>query len=67
LLVACGGVTGSDTTHWSCWESSYLAANPTLGTSPHKFNAGSGKDHICTKAELDAAGIDPSVRPADQR
>jgi hypothetical protein len=65
-LTACGG-TGSDTTHWSCWEPSYLAANPTLGTSPHKFNAGSGKDHICTKAELDAAGIDPSLRPADQR
>lgn len=66
-LAACGGVTGSDTTHWSCWESSYLAANPTLGTSPHKFNAGSGKDHICTKAELDAAGIAPDLRPADQR
>ncbi len=66
-LVGCGGASGTDTTHWSCWDSAYLAAQPTLGTSPHKFNAGSGKDHICTKAELDAAGIAPDLRPADQR
>lgn len=66
LLGACQ-ITGSDTTHWSCWERSYLAANPTLGTAPHKFNAGAGKDHICSKAELDAEGIGPGDRPADQR
>jgi hypothetical protein len=65
-LVA-AGCTGGDTTHFSCWDPSYLRAQPTLGTSPHKFNAGPGKDHICSKSELDAAGIPESERPADQR
>ncbi len=61
-LTACGGATGSDTTHWSCYDSTRAAQ---AGGSPHRFNdAGS---HICTKGELDAAGIAPEVRPADQR
>lgn len=64
VLAAC---SGSDTTHFSCWDAAYLKSQPGLGSAPHRFNAGSGKDHICTKAELDAEGIDPSVRPPDQR
>lgn len=67
FLVVCGGVTGSDKTHWSCWDAAYLRAQPNLGTSPHKFNAGPGQDHICTKAELDAEAIAPDLRPSDQR
>lgn len=66
VIVACT-VTGSDTTHFSCWDAEYLKSQPGLGSAPHKFNAGPGKDHRCTKAELDAAGIPPAERPADQR
>jgi hypothetical protein len=61
-LTACGGASGTDTTHWSCYDAARAAQ---AGGSPHRFNdAGS---HICTKAELDAAGIAREVRPADQR
>ena len=62
-LAACGGATtGTDTTHWSCYDATRAAQT---GGSPHKFN--DSGSHICTKAELDAAGIAPEVRPADQR
>lgn len=64
LASAC---TGFDNTHFSCWDGGYMQANPTLGTAPHKFDAGPGKDHRCTKAELDAAGVSNDERPADQR
>lgn len=66
-VVIATGCTGFDTSHFSCWDAAYLRANPTLGPAPHKFDAGSGKDHRCTKAELDAAGVPNDERPADQR
>jgi hypothetical protein len=58
--MGCG--SGFDTTHWSCYDEP-RASQP--GGAPHKFD--DEGSHICSKAELDKAGIDPSVRPEDQR
>lgn len=64
LLSACvsGSLSGSDKTHWSCYEP---ARAKQTGGAPHRFN--DDGSHICTKSELDAEGISPSERPADQR
>ena len=51
----CGGDSGS------------AGGGTTLHGEAHYTRYGNKSDHICSKAELDAAKIAPEVRPASQR